>query len=64
MPLYEYECRACEALDQMVSMAAADETAFLGVARRGSAADLRHRRHDRPAAAPAPVCGQGACGAC
>jgi putative FmdB family regulatory protein len=66
MPLYEYECRACDKrFDQIVSMAAADETACP----RCGAHEVRRlisviAGMTGRAAAPAPVCGQGACGAC
>jgi putative FmdB family regulatory protein len=66
MPLYEYECRACDKrFDRLTTVAAADDA----VCPRCGAVDARRLisviagRTGR-AEAPAPVCGEGACGAC
>lgn len=66
MPVYEYECRACEArFDKLTTLAGADHAdcprcgskearrLLSVIAGLGGAAE-----------APAPVCGQGACGNC
>lgn len=66
MPLYEYECRACDKrFDKLVSAATADDAECPRCGAREARrlisviAGMTGR-----AAAPAPVCGQGACGNC
>ena len=66
MPLYEYECRECDRrFDRLVSASAADSAACP----RCGSVDVRRlisviAGMTGRAEAPAPVCGQGACGAC
>jgi putative FmdB family regulatory protein len=66
MPLFEYECRACDKrFDRLVSAAAADDAECP----RCGAREVRRlisviAGMTGRAEAPAPVCGQGACGAC
>jgi putative FmdB family regulatory protein len=66
MPLYEYECRLCDRrFDRLVSASVADQAecprcGSVEVRRLISViAGMTGR-----AEAPAPQCGQGACGAC
>ena len=69
MPLYEYECSACEArFDRLTSAAAADDAVC---ARCGSTQVRRLLSvigglggSSSAGAGDAPVCGQGACGHC
>lgn len=66
MPLYEYECTACEArFERLVAMAEADRASCP----RCGAAEARRLLSviaglGGRAEAPAPVCGQGACASC
>lgn len=66
MPLYEYECADCgKRFDRLTSVATADEASCphcgaRNVRRLISVIAGMTGRAD----APAPTCGQGACGAC
>jgi putative FmdB family regulatory protein len=66
MPLYEYECADCgKRFDRLTSIASADEASCprcgaVNVRRLISVIAGMTGRAD----APAPECGQGACGAC